>query len=1062
MGVFTSKDATVVQNRNSDASIHRSQSQRSASGTTLVIQQNQGATSVSQQNQGTTSGSQQSPVRDEGGTVTQVYQRAQNSKVPGKQSSPSKSVRTFTNKRSVPSSLENTLMEHVFLITLDTGRSEEEEGPPYCLYLKEMAGKLSKHPLLDTETIQQALYWRLLMNTSGDLEKNVIGSMDLPASSERHYKAAIESSTFLYLYQCYERFVLQSSSPMFQKLTEELLKCRELILSKTQTCLRRPELYPKQKIFEQLLDLCYSQKESLIDKQNPVQKFLLTVLTAVEEFSKDTLAEVLTPVLNQIHQKFAKEYKLSSPEVPGYLCVLKFFTLKPSLAMVFIDHSIPKDWAKARSYEDTLIGSILSFTCSPKSNKGPYEFFVNSLGASRQDNENTMKYIWQHMTMICDNLYWILYTIITKTEELRHKVLWWIGKCLHANSVKPYLWSAHEAQIFNQDYCTDGFCLNLCYLMLKLCYPFAKPSCDKLLKVCPSYTKVVIESEQDAQEKWVHAQGLSMEPTFVQSKDTSESLLPQKPAYHFISECFYLCQQAFHQGFSMIPKLIKLSRSVHNLNKLYKEIKDNYPFEVVEPVREQINKELCWYLNMKAAIFEPHLLWMSIDFHVATATWLVQVARRDDLKKFDPVTFPFPSEVPKSLCYVPEFVMSNITTYLLSLAHLNEGILESHIDNMNHLMTLILVYMGSSERLGNSDMRAKLAESLETFLPHSDSGKNTSLSSSIKERVFHEHPHIEHLAETLLHVFVSIEMRGQSVDSEMKFNYRKSMHRVLQYICDIPLHRKALKRLARTAEKQIDDTDPPLFLRFINLLINDAIFLLDDALDHMKQIREKEQERERGDWSKLTAKQLRERESGLQHLGLMGRHRNILANHTIYTMEIITREIRAIFCHDIMVDRIAGMLNYFLKHLVGPEQKQYKVKDKKELEFKPEQIVSDIAHIYCYLGTSDSFCRAVIGESRSFSPELFTQASSVLRKIGKSEEFLARFEDLTNKIQSVKAVQKQDEDLAAEAPEEFLDPIMGTLMIEPVTLPTSNTTVDKAVIARHLLRYCCLLKHLQC
>ena len=86
--------------------------------------------------------------------------------------------------------------------------------------------------------------------------------------------------------------------------------------------------------------------------------------------------------------------------------------------------------------------------------------------------------------------------------------------------------------------------------------------------------------------------------------------------------------------------------------------------------------ELCWYLNMKAAIFEPHLLWMGIDFHVATATWLVQVAKGDDLKKFDQVTFPLPPEVPKSLCYVPEFVMSNITTYLLSLAHLNEGVLE--------------------------------------------------------------------------------------------------------------------------------------------------------------------------------------------------------------------------------------------------------------------------------------------------------------------------------------------------------------------------------------------------
>ena len=94
---------------------------------------------------------------------------------------------------------------------------------------------------------------------------------------------------------------------------------------------------------------------------------------------------------------------------------------------------------------------------------------------------------------------------------------------------------------------------------------------------------------------------------------------------------------------------------------------------------------------------------------------------------------------------------------------------------------------------------------------------------------------------------------------------------------------------------------------------------------------------------------------------------------------------------------------YFLQNSnanfqVGPEQKQYKVRDRKELEFKPEQIVSDIAHIYCYLGVSDSFLRAVIGESRSFSLELFQQAMSVLKKIGKSEDFLARFQELADKV----------------------------------------------------------------
>lgn len=47
----------------------------------------------------------------------------------------------------------------------------------------------------------------------------------------------------------------------------------------------------------------------------------------------------------------------------------------------------------------------------------------------------------------------------------------------------------------------------------------------------------------------------------------------------------------------------------------------------------------------------------------------------------------------------------------------------------------------------------------------------------------------------------------------------------------------------------------------------------------------------------------------------------------------------------------------------------------------------------------------------------------------------------------------EDELLYADAPEEFLDPIMGTLMRDPVLLPSSKNIVDRAVIARHILRY---------
>lgn len=41
----------------------------------------------------------------------------------------------------------------------------------------------------------------------------------------------------------------------------------------------------------------------------------------------------------------------------------------------------------------------------------------------------------------------------------------------------------------------------------------------------------------------------------------------------------------------------------------------------------------------------------------------------------------------------------------------------------------------------------------------------------------------------LLQVFVSIEMTGQSVQFEQKFNYRRPMYIVMQYLWKLPEHR---------------------------------------------------------------------------------------------------------------------------------------------------------------------------------------------------------------------------------------------------------------------------------
>lgn len=38
-----------------------------------------------------------------------------------------------------------------------------------------------------------------------------------------------------------------------------------------------------------------------------------------------------------------------------------------------------------------------------------------------------------------------------------------------------------------------------------------------------------------------------------------------------------------------------------------------------------------------------------------------------------------------------------------------------------------------------------------------------------------------------------------------------------------------------------------------------------------------------------------------------------------------------------------------------------------------------------------------------------------------------------------------------DAPDEFLDPLMATLMDDPVELPSSKTVIDRITIKRHLM-----------
>lgn len=330
---------------------------------------------------------------------------------------------------------------------------------------------------------------------------------------------------------------------------------------------------------------------------------------------------------------------------------------------------------------------------------------------------------------------------------------------------------------------------------------------------------------------------------------------------------------------------------------------------------------------------------------------------------------------------------------------------------------------------------------------------------------------VEELFPALMNGFVSIEISDETnntdvVAFEQKFNYRRPMYVVFKYLCTIKEHQQKLVDLANDAETNIDSVQLPIFLRFINLLVNDAIFLLDEGLSLMSRLRELE--KEKPNWPNLMPHIRQQHEANYQHLGRLAKFHNFIGRDTITTLTKITSHVTSLFSQRILVDRIAAMLNYFLLNLVGPNKRNFKVKHMNDFEFHPSDLVKNICQIYVNLACDkkysppdgnfevnpkyEQFCLAIGRDDRSYYKELLIEAEEVLNKIGHPmiAVDISRVDTL---VKDIVERNKHTEIPVDDIPEEFLDPLMNTLMKDPVILPNSHKVLDRATITRHLLRF---------
>jgi ubiquitin conjugation factor E4 B len=241
------------------------------------------------------------------------------------------------------------------------------------------------------------------------------------------------------------------------------------------------------------------------------------------------------------------------------------------------------------------------------------------------------------------------------------------------------------------------------------------------------------------------------------------------------------------------------------------------------------------------------------------------------------------------------------------------------------------------------------------------------------------------------------------------------------------------------------------FVQFVNLLLNDVTFVLDESFTAFKDIHEitallknpppeMEQNARQDNEEKLSAAQNKAK-SYMQ-----------LTNETVAMLKLFTEALADSFTKKEVVVRLAHMLDYNLEALVGQKRANLKVENPAEYKWDPPKMLAEVADVYLNLRSKQSFIDAIATDGRSYRPEYWNEAHALLIRTGrKTAEELRAWEEMGVRIHTAKGQADMEEADLGDIPEEYEDPLMASLMEDPVILPISKQVIDRSTIQSHLL-----------
>ncbi|KAI5926032.1 ubiquitin elongating factor core [Camillea tinctor] len=752
--------------------------------------------------------------------------------------------------------------------------------------------------------------------------------------------------------------------------------------------------------------------------------------------SEETVATVFTDAMVVMSQKVAS--MTMNDDFKPYINSLLTYSRFPPLLEVLTQHpqfqvtptpEMTKEQLAVAPELQTILGPF--FRLSPLQTDVARSYF-NGPRTIDQGHVKTGQAALQ-MTLKAHqgDLTSIINAFVRASAQSRNHTLDWFAFIMNNNHKRRAM------RVKPTDIASDGFMVNVTAILDQLCQPFMDATFSKIDKVDIEYLRRNPRIDMSDETKLNADQATS--EAFYRHKVEGSS--------NFISEVFFLTLAAHHYGLGAThSKLKDIDREIKYIEGLLKQMEDEMAKFQNDPLRLQMAKAthhntvnaLERHISLKYAIngvvLDQSMQTLSLQFMRYVAVFLLRIASGTNYTPGKSIKLPLSSDKPDAFSCLPEYALQDVVDNFKFVFRFLPNILVSAVGD--EIITLCITFLRSSEYIKNPYLKSSLVTLLFAGtwpLYHLSRGVlgDTLIGSEFAN---------EHLLHSLMKFYIECEHSGVSSAFYDKFNIRYEIFQVIKTIWPNNVYKDQLSRESRINRQ--------FFVQFVNLLLNDATYLLDEALtklvkihDYQKQLQDPALSHEEKEKVRTDLEQAEHQcQSWMQ-----------LVNETMGMMNLFTETLRDAFTMPEIVTRLAGMLNYNLESLVGPKRGQLKVEDAKKYHFDPKALLSDFVDVYLNLSTKPAFVDAVAADGRSYKPSNFETASRLLsNSLQKPPEIIEAWDALRKKIAEAKERLDQAELDLGEIPDEFEDPLIGDLMTDPVILPSHNI-VDRSTIVQQLL-----------